>query len=394
MSHFVVMVIGEDVNGQMEPYQENNMGDCPTEYLEFINVDDEEKEYYQTALAHNEDLNRNKLTINSFDMKRINDAKEGELLLNIKNESSLMTHVSEGDIYQLAKSIEYKDLEFYVKILEIVNEKTLTIEKLSNQEQILLKDKMSYIEYMENYCGYKYSQENEAFGYYENKNAKWDWWVLGGRWSGFLKLKKDFELTSVRTSDGHPISNELIKDLRVDSAQVKAIDFEYMVNEARDAAQKDYEIAEKIFKGNIPSVKIKWEEFVQEIINNNMSRDEAIEKYNTQVEVATAKEVISSISNEELIECGVSEKVGSFYKHQFQIEKYAKTKEEVVNQAGRSALSTHSIVKDSKWYQKGQMGWFGVSLDNKDQDDWDVEFAKLIAELDPEEWISIIDCHI
>ena len=35
MSHFTVMVIGDNPEEQLAPYQENNMGDCPQEYLEF-----------------------------------------------------------------------------------------------------------------------------------------------------------------------------------------------------------------------------------------------------------------------------------------------------------------------------------------------------------------------
>lgn len=35
MSHFTVMVIGKDPEALLAPYQENNMDDCPQEYLEF-----------------------------------------------------------------------------------------------------------------------------------------------------------------------------------------------------------------------------------------------------------------------------------------------------------------------------------------------------------------------
>jgi hypothetical protein len=57
MSHFCVLVIGNDVEEQLAKYQENNMGDCPEEYLEFIDTTDEvltkayevipDEEYYQ-----------------------------------------------------------------------------------------------------------------------------------------------------------------------------------------------------------------------------------------------------------------------------------------------------------------------------------------------------------
>ncbi len=36
MSHFVTLVIGENVKEQLAPYQENNMGDCPKQFLQFV----------------------------------------------------------------------------------------------------------------------------------------------------------------------------------------------------------------------------------------------------------------------------------------------------------------------------------------------------------------------
>ena len=40
MSHFAVLVIGPDVEGQLAPFQENNMGDCPKQYLKFHEDED------------------------------------------------------------------------------------------------------------------------------------------------------------------------------------------------------------------------------------------------------------------------------------------------------------------------------------------------------------------
>lgn len=46
MSHFTVGVICKELNDYeklLAPYQENNMGDCPKEYLEFTSTSKEEK---------------------------------------------------------------------------------------------------------------------------------------------------------------------------------------------------------------------------------------------------------------------------------------------------------------------------------------------------------------
>ena len=50
MSHFAVAVIVHD-NGYLDdllaPYQENNMGDCPEQYLKFVSTEEEHREEYE-----------------------------------------------------------------------------------------------------------------------------------------------------------------------------------------------------------------------------------------------------------------------------------------------------------------------------------------------------------
>ena len=41
MSHFTVLVIGKNPEQQLAPYQENNMRDCPSEFLAFNDIEDE-----------------------------------------------------------------------------------------------------------------------------------------------------------------------------------------------------------------------------------------------------------------------------------------------------------------------------------------------------------------
>lgn len=83
MSHFTVLIIGDSIDNQLAPFQENNMGDCPKEFLKFYSEKDEK-------FKENPDI--------------INGVEEE--------------------------------------------------------------------------------------GYYDNPNAKWDWYILGGRWSGMIKLKE------------------------------------------------------------------------------------------------------------------------------------------------------------------------------------------------------------
>jgi hypothetical protein len=48
--HFLVIVVGDDVEGQLEPFQENNFDACSEEYLEFNDEEDDYREHYLTGV--------------------------------------------------------------------------------------------------------------------------------------------------------------------------------------------------------------------------------------------------------------------------------------------------------------------------------------------------------
>lgn len=71
-------------------------------------------------------------------------------------------------------------------------------------------------------------------GFYKstyNPDSKWDWYQVGGRWSGYFKIKPDAEYKEVLIDD-YPQTPEHMKKMqaerRTDVASVKGIDFEAM----------------------------------------------------------------------------------------------------------------------------------------------------------------------
>ena len=60
-------------------------------------------------------------------------------------------------------------------------------------------------------------------------------------------------------------------------------------------------------------------------------------------------------------------------------------------------FSTYAVVtSDGEWHGCGEMGWFGMSSETPEEsEDWDINYYKnFIATADPEDWITIVDCHI
>lgn len=147
MSHFSVAVFTDGtktVEQLLAPYQENNMGDCPKEYLEFFDIEEEYKNKYET-------------------------------------DSRAMLKTSDGNII-FTWSKEAKEAR----------------ENGALEVEVPLKALYSTFEdYMESYEGCDgRDSETGRYGYWENPNAKWDYWGVGGRFADVDKIKvKDFDFT-------------------------------------------------------------------------------------------------------------------------------------------------------------------------------------------------------
>jgi len=225
MSHFTVMIIGEDPESQLAPFDENLETPRYVEYTRdqmIAKVRGEIEEYKNERYA--------------------------EFLADPKK-------------YKLGKSIEH-------------------INYLENEfpKKLNWTDDECYKEGIEYYSEDEIGSDGEVYST-SNPKSKWDWYSLGGRWSGMIKLKDG--------AKGNTGRGSLV-----------------MQNEAGiDQAKKG------------------------DILNFN-------------------------------------------------------------------ELITFALIKDGQWFEKGEMGWWGVVSNKKDQEAWNNELLKLIKELPDETLISIYDCHI
>ena len=46
------------------------------------------------------------------------------------------------------------------------------------------------------------------------------------------------------------------------------------------------------------------------------------------------------------------------------------------------------------WYERGKMGWFGISTNDKDEKSWADEFKKFINNQKKSTIVTLVDCHI
>ena len=76
------------------------------------------------------------------------------------------------------------------------------------------------------------------------------------------------------------------------------------------------------------------------------------------------------------------------------VEIYGYDRDAYIQRCRRDAIQTFAVVKDSQWFERGDMGWWGIVHDEKDSDQWSREFEKLIEGLSDDTMLTVVDCHI
>lgn len=67
-----------------------------------------------------------------------------------------------------------------------------------------------------------------------------------------------------------------------------------------------------------------------------------------------------------------------------------------VSQVDMDKIGTPYAYVDTNgnWYSRGEMGWLGVSSNDKDENSWDDEFKKFIKNQKKSTIVTLVDCHI
>jgi hypothetical protein len=275
--------------------------------------------------------------------------------------------VGENPEDQLAPYHEYECTgvkDEYVKFIE----PSESIEDLEKEYEECKRDYSyrRFSDFMKEYHGYK--QEDGKWGRWTNPNAKWDWYKLGGRWTGFFKLKKGADgitgspgLMTLEAEPGY-----------ADTALKKDIDFDAMRQEAKEKAIAHFDKVTELCGGTIPKIEKTWEQ----IREKHEDIDAAREEYHEQESVKTFKKA-SEIT---------------YWRNT--LEDYQCTREEWGERAKKSAILTFAVVKNREWYERGSMGWWGMVSDEKDKDEWERQFHDMLDSLSDDTLLSVYDCHI
>lgn len=216
-----------------------------------------------------------------------------------------------------------------------------------------LSDQELYELHGEDWNGNQWEFNNgdwEEFSTY-NPKSKWDWYVVGGRWEGFLKLL-----------DGREVNAALIKE----------VDWAKMMAESRVAGEKSWQkIADVVGvdeNGRILQPARPW----KDVMDNKITREEWSEQ-------AVVKK-FATIDN-----------LGYFAS----VTDYAFTKKEYSNNSANNAITTYAVLLDGQWISKGEMLWFAISSESEEEARvWSDSFYEEFIKPNPNAMVTIVDCHI
>jgi len=306
MSHFCVLVIGENPRKQLEPFEE----DCQEKYLEFIDITDEYERQYEW-------------------------------------ESSKMIRLPDGSlVYPWDEMFKSKTGEE-----GIFRNQTEIPKELLPKIDVYHKNRFASLdEFVESYHG-ETRNENGRYGYHANPNAKWDWYELGGRYPGRLVLKDKYKyvakLSPPNFSWGWGVKEiiNICSQPRVDQATKFSIDWS-KCHQTKEKYSKEIRFWEMKVNGDHP------------------------------------------VNKEE-----VEELKWDWYKKEFYLDRYKTAK---IFAECESNFTVWAYVKNGKWFEKGEMGWFGLSGESDEEAVlWELGFYDNVIKPLPEETLlTIFDCHI
>jgi hypothetical protein len=311
MSHFVVLVIGDDVDRQLAPFNEQPEADDP--YVEFVFNDQTEefrKEYDEGSVE----------------------------IIKRPDGSWVFAHSATDD----DKAAQIAPVS--VKFSELYS---------------------TFEEFCEEWYDAEPNEQGRYGGYY-NPNAKWDWYVVGGRWSGFFKA-----LPGVIGKVGDPgVFGNKAKPGYYDQLHRGSIDFEGMRAEAAAEASKRYDAYETAVAGlEVPK---RWDEFRTAYENV----DDARKAY-------SELPYIKALHNAQLMPW-----------FEDPVEVYGIGREKFIERASNNSFTPYAVLKDGEWFSKGEMSWFGTSSDDVDPDTWSDRVWELLRDLPEDTLITAVDCHI
>lgn len=368
MSHYSVLVVGEDPEAQLAPYHEFECTGVADQYVIEIDKTEEARADYEASTQTR--------------LKRLSDGTLHDMFDKEGNWKPEFSKPEKKDPLfgwspgRREKFVPpgYEEVEVPTRDVETFAE---WVPEYYGANVCRLPDSPNFEE--EHKYGYTLlSPEGEVVKVVKrtNPNKKWDWYQLGGRWTGFLKLRPDASGALGEPGvGGRRVGGRRVDLGTADQCLKRDVDVEGMRDEARRKALVRYDRIESLTRGH---KLLTWTECAEECGEDGEENFEKTrERFWNQPFVAALKK------DRDLA-----------WLERAEIDRYALGRVAWGEFAARYAIVTFAVVMDGKWYERGRMGWWGAVHDDSGKDDWATRYTDLFDSLPDDALLSVYDCHI
>lgn len=366
MSHFTVLVIGDNVEKQLAPFHEFECTGRDDEYVQDIDKTDDERANFEESTVRKVRL-ADGTVIGRYDDACYRDPTTEELKKIGPISGFGVCHGMSYDTKDWGDGRGYRAKVWHLpegaEELEERHSSFADYLRWSHDDSFIVPHGEKPDIDDDHKYGYALQDENGEITKVidrTNPNAKWDWYLVGGRWAGFFKLKPG--------ATGHRGKNGVMGSCKseggADQVRKGDIDIAGMRAEAATKAGEEYDKVHAVIAGR---EWIAWDDCRQ---INEGDIEAARAQYNGQPVVQDVRKLAAFL----------------------ELDAFKVSREDYTKSAADRVIRTFAVLKDGQWYERGEMGWWGSVSEEKD--DWQAQFSELIDGLPDDALLTVVDCHI
>jgi hypothetical protein len=288
----------------------------------------------------------------------------------------------------------------------------------------------------------QHTEDGETW--WRNPNAKWDWWMVGGRWSGDLRLRRGARRSDyLRGERSWTNENEPIDWGTCDGGRIRALDLAAMRTSAATKAVEDWNEYAVVVDGT--PQHLPWQVFADRVDAatnapdrkpKNLLEQEGLGRALADFGLADMAAVdalkqADQNRHHEFLDRAIKELEAADAAWQASGYTLDKARADYAAQPRIAALRAHPgyhnflltgpedifehrdrdeyaqlarakavpgyalLTDDGRWIEPGRMGWWGRSTEtDESMDTYLSEANAYIDGLSPQMWLAVVDCHI
>ncbi len=212
-------------------------------------------------------------------------------------------------------------------------------------------------DFAEQWCHYSIQEEIGSYGYYTNPNSFWDWYQIGGRWPFAFLVQEDC-----------PSAYRGERSWCMKEEQMPHAPEGYVWEAA--AAKKD----------------IAWE------LQKSLHISHETKRYERLKEIFASGKLPQDVPFLAITDEGIAEWGKIAYKKDETLEAFLERND--LGPGMKYSVGFYGYVESGTYYSRGDMGWWGISSNDKDGDVWRDMLQQHIESIPAEHILVSVDCHV